>query len=235
MTPEFRLKDFTYVPLEIIIIVFSFLPFLILAFFYAELPAQIPAFLKLDGSVALWAEKSPLTAFRLPLMALVMQIIGLIMKYNAVAAAFVQKSGADLVPVQKRSVIYNTRLWDCFRILIALKVGASALVITFLSIERLNFLAAPAFWATTVPAFIAVTYGLYNRYKSHALKKEIQLLSGGQKTPPDKRRVYGGIFYFNPQDKSVFAGKYVFNFGNRLAYVFLACVIAYPLLVFSAV
>jgi hypothetical protein len=234
MSSDFRLKDYTFAPLEIVIVVFSLLPFLISAFFYNEMPAQIPAFLQLDGSVVRWIEKSPLSAFRLPLMAFLMQIIALIVKWNAVVSP-VKSGDEEFERMQEQSVRFNTRLWDCLRTLIALKIGGTAMIIVFLSVERLNFLSAPVFWATSISAFAAFGYGLYNRYRLRELKKQIHLSFGGQKTRFDERRVYGGIFYFNPQDPSVFAGKHVFNFGNPLVYVFLICAAAYPLMVLSAV
>ena len=52
------------------------------------------------------------------------------------------------------------------------------------------------------------------------------------KKPIDARRVYGGVLYFNPSDSALFVSKYAFNFANKWAYVFIACIIAYPLLVF---
>jgi uncharacterized membrane protein len=44
--------------------------------------------------------------------------------------------------------------------------------------------------------------------------------------------VYGGVLYFNPSDPALFVRKYVLNFANIRAWVFIACVIAYPVLVF---
>lgn len=42
----------------------------------------------------------------------------------------------------------------------------------------------------------------------------------------------GGAFYFNPSDPDLLVNKYFLNFANKWAYVFIACIIAYPLLVF---
>jgi uncharacterized membrane protein len=52
--------------------------------------------------------------------------------------------------------------------------------------------------------------------------------------PIDSRRVYAGVLYFNPADAALFVSKHIFNFGNKWAWVFIACLIAYPLLVFSS-
>jgi uncharacterized membrane protein len=48
----------------------------------------------------------------------------------------------------------------------------------------------------------------------------------------DARRVYAGVFYFNPADATLFVDKYLFNFGNKWAWVFIVSFIVYPLLVF---
>jgi uncharacterized membrane protein len=50
--------------------------------------------------------------------------------------------------------------------------------------------------------------------------------------PVDAGRVYGGVLYFNPSDSALFVDRYVFNLANVWAWVFIACIIAYPLLVF---
>jgi uncharacterized membrane protein len=50
--------------------------------------------------------------------------------------------------------------------------------------------------------------------------------------PIDGRHVYGGFVYFNPSDSALFSRKYFFNFANKWPWVFVTCIIAYPLLVF---
>ena len=49
--------------------------------------------------------------------------------------------------------------------------------------------------------------------------------------PVDTRHVYG-ILYFNLSDSALFVSRYGLNFGNKWAWVLIACIIAYPLLAF---
>ena len=48
-----RLRDYTNIPFEIFIAVFTILPFLLLAYFYSVLPDRVPLFMHLNGEVAL--------------------------------------------------------------------------------------------------------------------------------------------------------------------------------------
>src|SRR2546423_404731 len=89
-----RLRDYTNFPFEIFIVAFSVLPFLVLAYFYPMLPARVPLFLDLSGEVATWAEKSVLSVFRVPLMAVDTQLICLLMKYGTVKSE-------TIVPLEK--------------------------------------------------------------------------------------------------------------------------------------
>ena len=58
-----RLSDYTNIPFEIFIAVFSILPFFVLVYFYPMLPERVPLFMNLNGEVAVWAEKSMLSVF----------------------------------------------------------------------------------------------------------------------------------------------------------------------------
>ena len=50
--------------------------------------------------------------------------------------------------------------------------------------------------------------------------------------PVDTRRVYRGFLYFNSSDPALFVIKYILNFASKWAWIFIPCVITYPLLVF---
>src|SRR4051812_5112322 len=79
-----RLRNCTNIPFEIFIAAFSILPFFVLAYFYSVLPDRVPLFMKLNGEVAVWGEKGLLSVFRVPLMAVVTQVVCLLMKYGTV-------------------------------------------------------------------------------------------------------------------------------------------------------
>jgi uncharacterized membrane protein len=234
-----RLRDYTNIPFEIFVGVFSILPFFVLAYFYPVLPERVPLFLNLSGEVAVWAEKSVLSVFRVPLMAVDTQLICLLMKYATVqsetATPFeIAKEQADY---RKQYVALNVGLWDWFRCLVAFKMSAASLDAIFLSLERFKFLSRPAFAVTAIAALLSIAGALFYGYRLLVLRRKMREKFGDSKLqkPIDARHVYGGVLYFNPSDSAVFVSKYVFNFANKWVWAFIACLIAYPLIVFSPV
>jgi len=219
-----RLRDYTSVPFEVFVAAFSVLPFFVLAYFYPALPGRVPLFMRPDGEVAVWAEKGVLSVFRVPLMAVDTQLICLLMKHGVV------RSGAEY---GERHVDLSVGIWDWLRCLVAFKMSAASLDTIFLSVEDLKFLSRPAFAVTAVAALLSVVGGVVYLYRLRALRRESG--AAAARAPLDARRVYGGAFYFNPDDPALFAGKYVFNLGNKWTWAFIACVVAYPLLVLAPV
>jgi uncharacterized membrane protein len=230
-----RLLDYTNVPFEIFIAVFSIVPFFVLAYFYPDLPERVPLFMNLNGEVAVWAEKSVISVFRVPLMAVDTQIFCLLMKYGTVKSETVVPSEKEGAEYRKQLVSLNVRLWDWFRCLVAFKMSAASLDTIFLSLERFKYLSRPAFAITAIAALLSIAGGLFYGYRSLVLKRELRGKLGDFKArkPVDAGQVYGGVFYFNPTDPALFVSKYIFNFANKWAYVFIASIVAYPLLVFS--
>lgn len=231
-----RLSGYTYIPFEIFIAAFTILPFFALAYFYPTLPERVPLFMNLNGDVAVWGEKSWLSVFRVPLMAAVTQAVCLLMKYSVVLsqAALPVENADDYARLHKQSTVLNVGLWDWFRCLVAFKMSAASLDTIFLSIERFRFLSRPAFIITFSAALISILVALFYGYRLLIVKSKIKERFGDARIqkPVDASRVYGGVLYFNPNDSALFVSKYVFNFANKWAYVFIACIIAYPLLVF---
>ena len=90
------LRDLTNIKFEIFIVAFTILPFFILAYFYSLLPERVPQFLTLTGEVSTWAEKSVISVFRVPLMAVLTQIVCLLMRYGTLQSGALASLG-DLV------------------------------------------------------------------------------------------------------------------------------------------
>ena len=231
-----RLSDYTNIPFEIFIAALTILPFFVLAYFYPALPERVPLFLNLNGDVAVWGEKSLLSVFRVPLMAVVTQVFCLLMKYSILQseAALPVESTDYYARLQKQFTVLNVGLWDWFRCLVAFKMSAASLDTVFLSIERFKFLSRPAFVISFIAALLSVAGALFYGYRLLSIRRKIKERFGDARIqkPVDARRVYGGVLYFNPHDSALFVSKYIFNFANKWAYVFIACIIAYPLLVF---
>lgn len=231
-----RLSDHTNIAVEIFVAAFTILPFFVLAYFYTALPERVPLFMNLNGEVAVWGEKSWLSVFRVALMAAVTQVFCLLTKYSVLqteVASPVETVGDD-ARLYEQSTVLSTSLWDWFRCIAALKMTAATLDTVFLSIERFKFLSKPAFVITLIVALLSIPVALFYSYRLFILKRKIKDRFGSANAGKtvDASFVYGGVLYFNPADSALFVSKYVFNFGNVWTWVFIACIVAYTLLVF---
>src|SRR5689334_9702118 len=187
MQPSFpqsqRLNSYTSIWFEIFITVFTVLPFFVLAHFYPALSDRVPLFMKLNGDVAVWGEKSWLSVFRVPLMAVVTQVVCLVMKYGSLqseAALSVGPSG-DYARLHKQYLALNVGLWDWFRCLVAFKMSAASLDTIFLSIERFKFLSRPAFAITFIAAMLSIAGALFYGYRLLSVRRKIKERFGGAK------------------------------------------------------
>lgn len=230
------LRDLTNTKFEILIVALTVLPFFILAYFYSQLPERVPQFLTLTGEVETWAQKSVTSVFRVPLMAVVTQIVLLLMRYGTLQSGAL--ASLDFTPeqstVQAQYLRLKAGLWDWFRWTVAFKMSAASLSTVFLSLERFKSLAQPTFIITAVAALAGVAGALFYLYRLLVVRREMKAGFGieyGEATV-DTRRVYGGVVYFNHSDPALFVSKYIFNFANKWAWIFIACIVAYPLLVF---
>ena len=185
----------------------------------------------LNGEVAVWGEKSWLSVFRMPLLAVATQVLCLLTKYGVVQS---KVEGADeYAQLHNQYIALNAHLWDWLRFLVAIKMSASSLDTLFLSIERFNFLSRPAFLITFIAGMLSVPVAVFYGYRLFMVRRKLKEKYGEMKSqrPVDKIRIYG-VLYFNPADSALFINKYGFNFGNKWTWVAVLCIISYPLLVF---
>ena len=231
-----RLRDYTNISFEIFIVTSTLVPFFVLAYFYTALPERVPLYLTLGGEVSTWAPKSAWSVFRVPLMAVAFQVVCLLMKYDSLQRRTVASLGMDIeqTKLQEQYLDLSAGLWDWLRWATAFKMTAESLDTIFLSLERFNYLSRPTFITSAIAAALGVIGALLYGYRLFAVWREMKRKFGYGKVkqPVDARHLYGGIFYFNPSDSALFVSRYVFNFGNKWAWVFIACIVAYPFLAF---
>jgi uncharacterized membrane protein len=227
-------SNYTNLPLEIFILALTILPFLILTYFYPALPNRIPLFINLSGEVTEWGEKSVLSVFRVPLLAVVTQVVCFLMKYETVRSKADAPATTTHAELQEKYLSFSSSMWDWLRWTIAVKMFAESLHTIFLSIQRFNYLAQPAFIVTAIATLIGAAGALIYLYRLLVAARELkkQFPDENARKPVDRRRLYAGAIYFNPLDSALFVSRYGFNFANVRAWVLIACVIAYPLLVF---
>ncbi len=230
------LRDLINIKFEIFIVAFTILPFFILAYFYSLLPDRVPQFLTVTGEVATWVEKSAISVFRVPLMAVLTQIVCLLMRYGTLQSGALAslEVASEQSKLREQYLRLNAGLWDWFRWTVAFKMSAESLSTVFLSLERFKFLARPTFVITAMASLIGVAGALFYLYRLLAVKRDMKARFGDEYVPKsvDTRRVYGGVLYFNPSDPALFVSKYIFNLANKWTWIFIACIITYPLLVF---
>ena len=235
MSSPHQFRDHTNVGLELVIVALTLLPFFALLFFYSSLPERIPQYLNLNGDVAVWGRKSAFSVFRLPLMALDLQMICVLMKYG-VWQGSANQSAEDSEPLatyRKESIKLSLNLWDWFRAFIAIKLGASSIEIIFYSFERfhsLTTLTRITSWAASV---LGIAGAAFYGYRLLTVNRKLKEAGGSVRIPRAiSRQNSRGIFYYNPDDPSWFSDRYAPNFGNKWVYLFLACLLCLPVLMF---
>lgn len=193
--------------------------------------------MNLRGEVEVWAQKSIVSVFRLPAMGIVVQVLCLLMKYGPLQSKIVLPSehASDYLLYREESLKVNMRLWDWLRLLVAVKWVGASLDIVFLSFERLHPLSTAYMITSLIVTAIAIAAALFCGYRLLTIKRRAKEVFGTY-YPSQERvsaaHVYGGLFYYNSLDPSLFVARYVLNFANKWSYLFIGCIVAYPLLTF---
>jgi uncharacterized membrane protein len=249
-TSSRSLKDYSSAPFEILLAVLTFAPIGILFYFYPSLPDRIPVFLSLRGEVEVWAAKTIGSVFRVPAMAIDLQLTCFLMKYGTVKSQRVGTTEADAKTMnfQTHVVGLTTRLWDWLRCLVAFKMAAASLEVVFMNIDSLRFLWTPAWLLTWMAALLSIVAAIIYSYRLWQTKRTMKragiqwkahraesanATSDSASTTALRTNLIGGFLYFNPHDPAMFVEKYLLNFGNKWSYAFIASLIAYPILVFG--
>lgn len=235
MSSPHQFRDHTNVGLELIVVALTLLPFLALLFFYSSLPERIPEYLNLSGDVAVWGRKSLFSVFRLPLMALDLQMLCLLMKYG-IWQGIATRNPEDKEPsatYRKEAIKLSLSLWDWFRAFIAIKLGASSLEIIFYSLERFRSLTTVTRITSWTSSILGIAGAAFYGYRLLIVNRKLKETGGRRQIPREiSHQKSGALFYYNPDDPSWFNDRYSPNFANKWVYLFLACLLGLPLLMF---
>jgi uncharacterized membrane protein len=233
------LSDYTSIPVEILVVTLSLAPILVLIYFYPVLPERIPVFLNLHGEVEKWAAKSVASVFRVPAMAIDLQLICLLMKYAVVRS---QLSVSDIHAeafwqYQDCMTSLTSGLWDLLRSFVAIKMCAESMSILFLSDNHLHYLKIAVWAIPWIAAILSVVGAVVYGFRLLGAKRNMKKSTGQAhfEKEVDNAHLLAGLIYYNPNDPAPLAGKYLFNFANKYVYALFACLLAYPLLVFFPV
>jgi uncharacterized membrane protein len=231
-----RLSDYTNLPVEILVVSLSVAPIFILVYFYPILPERIPVFLNLNGDVEQWAVKSLASVFRLPAMAIDLQLLCLLMKYATVQSgpAWIAKEMGEIWDHHKRITALSAGLWDMLRLFVVVKMSAESLSIFFASNDRFPNLKTLLWAIPWIVAVLAIVAALIYGYRLLVTKRRMNKTAAHSRVKQNiaKTHVFAGFIYYNSEDSAPFVDRYVFNFANKYVYALVACAVAYPLLVF---
>lgn len=110
---------------------------------------------------------------------------------------------------------------------------AESLDTIFLSVEQFKYLSRPAFIVSAIGAALGVVGALVYLYRLLVVSRQMKAqIASARVESLHAQHVYGRILYFNPSDSALFVSKHILNFGNKWAWVLIAAIIAYPLVVF---
>lgn len=235
-SPSTGFRNHTNVLFELFIATLTPLPFLVLIYFYSSLPARIPEYLNLHGDVAVWGRKSLFSVFRLPLMALDLQMVCLLMKYGLWQGrdAWSAENTERLAKYKEESIKLSMSLGDWFRAFIAIKLGASSLEVIFYSIERFHSLTTMTRITSWAASILGIAGAAFYSYRLLLVNRKLKESGASARIPrqADGSHSRGGFFYYNPADPSWFSDKYLPNFANKWVYLLLGCLLFLPVLMF---
>jgi uncharacterized membrane protein len=234
--PHNSLSRYTSILVEILVVTLSIAPILVLIYFYPVLPERIPVFLNLHGEVEKWAAKSVASVFRVPAMAIDLQLICLLMKYAVVRSqlAASDNKAQAFWQYQDRMTSLTSGLWDLLRSFVAIKMCAESLSILFLSDNHIHSLKIVVWAIPWMAAILSVLGAVVYGFRLLGAKRNMKKSTGHARFEKkvDNAHLLLGLIYYNPNDPAPLAGKYLFNFANKYVYALFAGLLTYPLLVF---
>lgn len=235
-----RLADYTSLALEVAIVVLTIAPVLLLVYYYPQLPERIPMHWNWKGEPDEWARKSYFAVFSLAAMLVYMQGLLLAVKQGVLGVKMTlpAEHTEDYLRLKEEALALTIRFMDRMRLLLCILLGSLAANVAFSAIEHLRFLssiAAVAAWASGLLMFVATAFAIYRFYKiDRRLKTEVGRVYV-QRQKDAAHWYLGGLIYFNREDPALFVEKlvgwgYTFNMGNKWVYLYLAIMIAVPVL-----
>lgn len=235
-----HLSDYTSLALEISIVVLTIAPVLLLIYYYPQLPERIPVHWNWRGVADGWARKSYFSVFSLAAMLVYMQGLLLAVKHGVLGVKMTlpAEHTEDYLRLKEEALALTVRFMDWMRPLLCILLGSMTANIAFSAIEGLHFLSsvvAIATWVCVALMLVATATAIYRFYK---IDRRLKLVVGRVYVQRQKDAAHwhlGGLVYFNREDPALFVEKlvgwgYTFNMGNKWVYLYLAIMIAVPVL-----
>lgn len=236
-----KLNDYTIVVLELLVVVLTITPFVILTYYYPAIPERVPVHWGFGGVPDRWARKTISTVFFLPILATYLQAWFLLLKFDIVHAKMTLPADqAEIYLVAKEKLIVaSSRMLDWMRGFLSGLLSLVSMFVLLTSIEPLRHWMPIA--NLLVWPFLGLTFigAIYYIYRFMAINNALEAATGNsnvQRETEAEKWSSGGLFYYNPDDPALIVEKrdglgFTYNFagkGIRLRLAFLALV---PLIV----
>ncbi len=239
-----RFHDHTSIPFEVAIAALAVAPFLVLIYFYPEIPARVPIHYNFRGDADGWARKSVGMVFMLPFMTVYMQGLFFMMKQGLmeVKITLPAEHTEEYYHFKEQSLIATMRLMDWIRVTVTVMFAGLSLNMIFTTMSQFQFMKGVITITTMISSAAMVTVTGYYIIRLFKINHDLKNATGRVyvETSRDAARWYsGGLVYCNPDDPSLFVEKrlgigYTMNFGNKRAYLYLAYIVGLPLIVLFA-
>ncbi len=225
-----RLRDFTKLWLEIIIISLTIAPFSFLVFYYPQLPDIVPIHWNAAGEADGFAKKNFSSVYFISILAAVLQVFLIILKQDIIQARFrVPADQAErIISLKEISLSANVGMVDWCRLNIGILLGTVALLVLS-SILPVAALLNILTWTSLVILLSGIAFYLYRMI---LVNREIKSLTGQItfQTADEMQGWTDGLFYYNPQDAAFMVEKpggvgYTINFAHRRAILYLALIL----------
>ena len=235
-----HLADYTNLALEVMVVVLTVAPVLLLIYYYPQLPERIPTHWDWRGLPDRWTHKSYFAVFSLAAMLVYLQGLLLFIKHGllGVKMTLPAEQTEKYLRLKEEMLGLTVRFMDWMRLLLCVLLGAVTANVAFSSVESLRPLSRMvpvAGWASSLLMVVATAYAIYSFYKVDRRLKAAVGRVYVQRQADAKHWYLGGLIYCNREDPALFVEKlvgwgYTFNMGNKWVYFYLAVMVAVPLL-----
>src|SRR5215210_4569089 len=121
-----RLADYTNLALEVTIVILTVAPFLVLVYYYPQLPERIPTHWNWKGEPDEWARKSYYAVFSIAAMLVYMQGLILVIKHGllGVKMTLPAEHTEDYLRLKEEALSLTVNFMDWMRLLLCILLGS---------------------------------------------------------------------------------------------------------------
>lgn len=236
-----HLSDYTNIALEIAIALCIVIPTLVLIYYYPLLPDRVPVHWDIKGIPNRWAEKSFISVFMLPITTIYLQGLFWLLKNGMlqVKMTLPAEHTAEYLECKEESLSVMISLMDQLRLFQVILMGTISLSV--LSSMASGISAVNGVIILTILSDIVILFLCgYNIYRMMQIEEKLKSIVGTRYVQRESEAAHwylGGLFYYNPDDPSVFLEKrvgfgYTMNFGNKQSFLYFGYIALLPIGIF---